>query len=821
MEYGPGERDELTPAQLQHLRELSSHPLSWAETFLIEPKTGERFRANYVQRRILSARARDVWVCTHRRGGKCVSGDVRIIHPKSLRPTAIENCRDVDSAFVFSFSENRVVRAPAQYVESGEKLCLLIKFCSGVETTLSADHLLFESKTGWVPAVELKPGDRVLAPTTLSVFGDLDPSDEELGGLVEGLLTTSCLHDDTFRLSEKSLIRFFTSLWREAGRFHRTEDVVCLHAPSPEVAIDLRHLALRLGVNFNIGDGKVLWMSDSIDVRQFLRMVGAPVEILDVKSPRRWEDILSITVSGIRPVYDLVVDHPDHNFIADDIVVHNSYSLCILVLWNAVRFPNSDIVVFAPSQKQVDELFGLIDKWIDANDFLQALRGRVGSHKHPQQRTFETGSVIRGFPLGISSNISEGLRGLSPTYIVVDEAQLLDDTDWDVLDPMMRGDQYNRDKIRTISVGTYERSSGKFYQMIYGRGELPPGAERIFIPITENRDEYFTPERIDQLYCEVGDYRRWEKEYLLKPVGGDTSVFRHEDVEWAFSGDYEYSLEEAIALAPRSSSPSQPPLSPGHSYSSSPSLVGVDLFIGVDWDKVSTGTNILVLAYDPNLRTGRVVWREEVPRSEFTYLEAIKRVIELNDLLSPKLILVDHGVGQVQYELLQATAYRESPALLGKVVSVSYSSTVVVLDPATGEEVKKRLKPFLVGYLQRVFEDRRIVFPKSDSVAKEQFLNYSVVRTTPRTQVYSRRNEHIVDCLAFCYYGVFLSYSDPLKPSRDEGRGSLTVGPPSEEFDLMSQAHALEMLWKSTMSSSGQVDIEWLRSVRKVPRSNF
>lgn len=67
---------------------------------------------------------------------------------------------------------------------------------------------------------------------------------------------------------------------------------------------------------------------------------------------------------------------------------------------------------------------------------------------------------------------------------------------------------------------------------------------------------------------------------------------------------------------------------------------------GVDWDKYSASSSIIILDYDVIMQKFRVIRRIEVPRSEYSYDNAVNTVVELNDKYNPSWIYADRGAGE-------------------------------------------------------------------------------------------------------------------------------------------------------------------------------
>ena len=73
----------LTPDQVQRLTGAMNSPLTWAETFILLPRSnfaGELFKANFVQKTLLSTTKRKIIVCVHRRAGKTYGIIMRMLY---------------------------------------------------------------------------------------------------------------------------------------------------------------------------------------------------------------------------------------------------------------------------------------------------------------------------------------------------------------------------------------------------------------------------------------------------------------------------------------------------------------------------------------------------------------------------------------------------------------------------------------------------------------------------------------------------------------------------------------------------------------------
>ncbi len=723
----------MPPQMKKAFIEAKSSALKFAEHFLVDPTQGTPFRATYPQQFILGSKKRDVWICVHRRAGKCVTEDTMVIDPTTLRPTSIAKAAKFKKTLCFDFKLNKPVWSECSWIESGQKKCLRIKLGSGVELNLSDDHPVFDWKRGWVPSADLRPGDRILAPSQIAIFGDYQPEPYEYEKAIDETFALDRIPDIVFSYNEETLKKFLFEFFFNKGRIHHSQQLVTFMLWKRSLALDIRHLLLRFGVDSRVDEDGNLFVEDRIDRSVLLSMMGFDFPVTEVRSPRRWEIITEIKKTGMRPVYDLCVEHNDHNFLGCDVVLHNSYAMTVLALWHAITKDNQKIAVFAPSSTQINEFFDVIDKWIVKNDFLAALQDPTGgNHKNPQKRTFVNGSSIQGYLMGLSGGLEGAKRGITADVIIVDEAQELDDEDWKVIGPIMKGDKFRANTIRCYVAGTINNPVNYYYEKIY-KYKISDAEDRIFIPITKNTE--YTDIEVEKMRQSTPP-SQWSTEYLLEVAESDAAVFRKKDIEAASRWDWEYGVEMVDNTKVR--------------------------FIGVDWDKVQAGTNIAVFQYDLGTQITQIIYREEVARDQFTYTNAVNRIIELYEAFKPELVIADQGQGEVQWELLHLKSVELNLGLAERLEKKAFNSNIEVPNPQTGEIEKKMLKPFLVGLLQQKLQENLFRIPSHDELLINQLLSYHVVKQSQKVIKYSTHNEHIVDCCLFAMYGIWWLYENHL-----------------------------------------------------------
>lgn len=737
---------DLRPEVKKAFIESRESVLKFAEHFLIDPTLGTPFRATYPQRFILDSKKRDIWVCVHRRAGKCVTGDTLVIDPVTLKPTPISQASQFKTTLSFDFTTNKTTWVPCTWVESGMKKCLKIELESGTSVSLSTDHQVFCIKRGWVRASQLQLGDKILAPTTLEIFGDLHPDEDDIYLDVEFSILSNKVSDAVYKYTKESLTIFLREFFLEKGRLLHQHNCLAFMIWSRNLALDLRHLLNRFGVHSRIDEDGNLFITEDMDKSTFLSSIGIDHVITETRSSRKWETVTSIRKLGERPVYDLSVDHEDHNFIGNDLVLHNSYSLTVAALWHAIMKPNQKIVVFAPSSIQINEFFDVLDKWIAKNPFLQALKANEGNHKTPQKRSFTNGSTIQGYLMGLAGSIEGAKKGITADIVFVDEAQLLDEDDWKVINPIMHGDKFRMGKVRSYIAGTTpDNPTNYYYEKIY---KLRPAdhEERVYIPITENIE--YTQEMREQIRLST-PINIWTTEWLLELGEADTAVFRKSDIQACSQGDWEYGTQNIDESRVR--------------------------FIGVDWDKAQAGTNIAVFQYDPMMKTTEIIYREEVARDKFTYMNACSLILELFEAYRPELVIADQGQGEVQWEYLQMESEKLGSQLAGRLIKKAFNEKIEVPNAQTNELDKKLLKPFLVGMLQKQLQERRFRLPRHDETLANQLLGYKVVKTTLNTTKYTTHNEHIIDCCLFCMYGIWFLYENEFEQAYGGSHNNMKV----------------------------------------------
>lgn len=411
-----------------------------------------------------------------------------------------------------------------------------------------------------------------------------------------------------------------------------------------------------------------------------------------------------------------------------------SYSMAILSLWAASTHKFYEVLIVCPDDGKVAELFETINKLIDSTPLLSdALQERT---KNPHLIKFRNGSSIKGRTTGTGGN-SEGraLRGKGANFVIVDEAAYMKDGDFKALTPIILGDKYKTkdgQTVRAIVGSTPSEQKGRFYEWCT---DTSGQWYHIHVPITENPD--FTEEDIDERRSISTDIE-FTCEYLAEFLEAGQTAFRAKDIENA-KVDYHYLSRGTMR---------------GSAYRA----------MGVDWDKYQAGVNICIVEVVPGVNKYRLIYREEVPRGEYTLTNAVKRVIALNQSFDPEFIYVDRGYGEQAVETLKLHG-KDNPSsgLSTKVVGFNFNENVTINDPIDGKPVKKQFKSVLINTTLRLFEEGLIEFSSYDKVFEKQLKDYKIVGMGANSIQTTRRNEHIIDACGLACYAIYKNHQDKLQ----------------------------------------------------------
>lgn len=418
-----------------------------------------------------------------------------------------------------------------------------------------------------------------------------------------------------------------------------------------------------------------------------------------------------------------------------------TYGVVARILHRVLTKKGFEVIITGPQEDHVDGPMRLIQEFVQASPLLSGYEIKTNSKpfltiSFPQMA--EHGgppSKIMGITSGQAGN-SPGLklRGQRAHMLFVDEAAYVEPGVWTALEPIMQGNQYITN-VEVVLASTPSGLRNRYYDYCT---DSRWGWDQVHLPLPDIQDKDITPEFLENMRRQVSE-QTWVTEYLCQFPDADVNVFRHSDIDNA-QKDYTYSKE---------------PLPPGSKIA-----------IGVDWDKMQAGVNIVVAAIIPNFQGVKLIYREEVPRMDMTLTRGVERVIALNDLFKPDHIFIDRGGGgEGNAELLHLHGQKNPHTKLDKIVEAIYfKQNVKILDPVTLTERPLMFKMAMINTLQKLFEEGRLAFSKYDIQFVNQLRDYRVIATTADGFKTTSKNEHIIDAFGLACYALSTNYMDQMAP---------------------------------------------------------
>ena len=445
-----------------------------------------------------------------------------------------------------------------------------------------------------------------------------------------------------------------------------------------------------------------------------------------------WDTITSIEFVGEEQTYDLSVNETE-NFVVNDVITHNTTVISLFMIWQCFTQKNAKMVVVAPYDKHVNVLFKMTREFIQSSPDIDASIER--DTKNPQYIEFRNGSTIQGFTSGVKSgDKGDSVRGQEADWIFLDEADRLRPDDIDSVVAIAAEDSEN---IGILASSTPTGKREKFYEWCNS-----PNWTEFHFPSTVNPN---WTEQSEREFRDMLSAQGYVHE-ILAEFGEETEgVFAKRFIDMA-KEDYQYE-EKASEWD--------------------------TVCIGVDWDKYTDAPQIVIVKFDRNFvdkfgNSGpkfRVIKREEIEQSEFTFDNAVKKIIEMNKKYKPDFIYCDRGHGEYQIETLRKIGLEKpETGLYQKVKGISFGSKIEVRDPATKEMEKKPIKPFMVNQTAIILERGQLVLNENDQDLWKQLEDYRVVRKTKSGEpVYTDENEHALDAMMLAILGFSLEYPNLTK----------------------------------------------------------
>lgn len=481
---------QFTPEELQQLKVLND-PVAWAKVYL-------NWTAYDYQEPILHGfkNKKKVVLRLGRRLGKCLPEWVEILDPITGELVTVGELFKRGKANVATMTDNFKIKQTTTNIvfENGIKEVFRVTLKSGRQIDATDNHPLYTT-TGWQEIGKLRPGDNVAIPNKLNFFGNLNIPDQEIILIVK----EKEFNKNILKLTKEKMFLYLQELYNNT-RFVFDNSKDCHR---------VQHLLLRFGIKSIIKDNQVIF-------NQLIENNNIP----DIG----WDKIISIESIGYHQTYDLTIPET-HNFIANDIVTHNSETMAITILWHAMtqvnRGPNAeqyDILIICPYETQVDLVFERLNQLIDSSPYLTSCIKNRTQHNI----IFNNSTDIKGLTAGSKSNTgANNVRGQRADLIVLDESDYLSVKDLgNVIN--IRNEDPTRIKIIAASTPTGKR--GPYYKWCInannhkGRVGKPNGWWEFYAPSTVNKklleiDPDTGVSFIDQLKDELSE-NDFEKEVM-------------------------------------------------------------------------------------------------------------------------------------------------------------------------------------------------------------------------------------------------------------------------------------------------------------------
>lgn len=461
--------------------------------------------------------------------------------------------------------------------------------------------------------------------------------------------------------------------------------------------------------------------------------------------------IVSIESIGIHDVYDIEVENR-HNFIANNIIVHNcssnkkaircgrragkSYGLALDITNRLMVNSNYQVLVVTPFLSQAKELADTVRKLIRAinpelGDWDSLVKRSVTSPYQEIQLT--NGSTFKAFTAG--NDNANAVRGQGAHLIVIDEADFLSQEAFDSIMAILM------DKPNTEIICT---STPMGENIMYKLSQSPEYKEFHFpsFVIPHYNDDMDKANR--ENLSIMGYTQEIQSEFGLD----DNAVFQPDFINEAIKNEVQVPVTDVIS-----------------------NRQNYIVSLGCDWNADKVGTRIVILAYSKIEKKIFVASIDNVRREGWTQVAAVQKIVDLNRKFEPDYLYVDEGFGEAnvqQLKLIAVSNYgklpKDHPDLrLNNVTPVNFASTLELRDVVTGDVRKKFFKNFIVETTKRALEKGLLSLAGENAKdIVEQMRGYIVKsRLSSGREIYEAKSkelgDHDLDAFMIALAGIHLN----------------------------------------------------------------
>jgi len=299
--------------------------------------------------------------------GKCVSYDSEIVLADGEIVT-IEELYNRKGGMVLTLNPNWKFSftQPCGFVNDGIKPVFRVTTALGrsIDTTITHPYL---TPTGWQKLADLKPGAKIAVPAQINVFGKEKIDDGQLKIIAHCLGNGNMektIPPIVFKLGRSQIALFLNQLFisnieHEGHTLAIKEKLQTTYRTNQEkLARQIQHLLLRFGIIARLGKGynkeqttQTTWqveITEPLTIQRFeIGVVAQTLEPIETQKDHDiyWDEIIAIENLGEKQVYDLTIPHT-HNFIANDICVHNT-AFCLNLAHNIAVGYKLPVAVFS------------------------------------------------------------------------------------------------------------------------------------------------------------------------------------------------------------------------------------------------------------------------------------------------------------------------------------------------------------------------------------------------------------------------------------------------------------------------------------------
>ena len=423
---------------------------------------------------------------------------------------------------------------------------------------------------------------------------------------------------------------------------------------------------------------------------------------------------------------------------------------CIEELHRSTTRKNFPTLIACPAKAQAKKWYDDICQHLENDDEL--LRSVAKQQQQPYYLIkFLNGSTISIFTTGADSGKEAAtIRTQSPRRVRLDEQDLLNESDYKAIMPLLR--RFKESEFHGASTPTGKR--GTYWAMCTQFQDY----REFYYPISVHPD--WDTEELNEEVCRRE--ARTEDNYLHEFLAefGDLAdgVFKQIYVDAAKKP---YARENVKPVK------------------------GAHYFMGVDWNGRGTGTRIRVIEYNMATRLRRAV---DLATVDTCTEDSLNRIQALNRKWDCEAIFIDAGFGFVQDEMLRkmgAAATNPVDRKLKDVKVIDFGATIETnaLVPRVSNPkyinspenmIERRTKPFLVEGAVMCLEKGLFEFSEKDTVLEEQMRAYRVKTWSLHgfANTYeSRVGDHDLDALMLALLAAEMKYGLLEQKPRPHGGG--------------------------------------------------